>query len=662
MMSQRISIEDASRLKITVSDEDINNISKVNLLREYALSNIERFWEEQALLLHWFRRWDKVVEWNPPYARWFINGLTNASYNALDRHVKNGKGDKKAIVWEGEDGEKRTLTYNDVYTKVNMLASALKEYLGLKRGDRVTIYMPMVPELIIAMLACSRIGVIHSVVFSGFSTNALADRIDDSSSSIVITADGFYRRGKVIDLISNVNGALAYGCKSVKHVIVFNRLRDGVTNGITDPINKVNYHTWDDILKEGSSNYDAEMVGSNEPLFMLYTSGTTGKPKGILHSTGGYLTYANSTFRWVFGITDNDIYFCTADIGWVTGHTYVVYAPMLNATTVVIYEGAPDYPSIYRWFEIIERYRVSIFYTTPTALRMLMRNAEDYSKRHDLSSLRLLGSVGEPINPQVWLWYYKSIGGERCPIVDTWWQTETGACMISNPTGIARLPMKPGSATLPLPGVEAAVVDERGNEVKPYTKGYLVIKRPWPGLMLTIWNDDARYREIYWSRFKGVYYTGDYAMQDDDGYFWLLGRADDVLKVSGHRIGSMELESAIVAHDAVAEAAVVGKIDEVKGESIVAFVVLKQGYQGSYSIKDDIIRYVKNKLGAIAVIDEVYFVNKLPKTRSGKIMRRLLKSIVNNTGIGDVTTLEDEAAVDEVKAAYEELKRQVNSN
>jgi acetyl-CoA synthetase len=661
MMSQRISIEDASRLKITVSDEDINNISKVNLLREYALSNIERFWEEQALLLHWFRRWDKVVEWNPPYARWFINGLTNASYNALDRHVKNGKGDKKAIVWEGEDGEKRTLTYNDVYTKVNMLASALKEYLGLKRGDRVTIYMPMVPELIIAMLACSRIGVIHSVVFSGFSANALADRIDDSSSSIVITADGFYRRGKVIDLISNVNGALSYGCKSVKHVIVFNRLSK-VNNGITDPINKVNYHTWDDILKEGSSNYDAEMVESNEPLFMLYTSGTTGKPKGILHSTGGYLTYANSTFRWVFGITDNDIYFCTADIGWVTGHTYVVYAPMLNATTVVIYEGAPDYPSIYRWFEIIERYRVSIFYTTPTALRMLMRNAEDYSKRHDLSSLRLLGSVGEPINPQVWLWYYKSIGGERCPIVDTWWQTETGACMISNPTGIARLPMKPGSATLPLPGVEAAVVDEHGNEVKPYTKGYLVIKRPWPGLMLTIWNDDARYREIYWSRFKGVYYTGDYAMQDDDGYFWLLGRADDVLKVSGHRIGSMELESAIVAHDAVAEAAVVGKIDEVKGESIVAFVVLKQGYQGSYSIKDDIIRYVKSKLGAIAVIDEVYFVNKLPKTRSGKIMRRLLKSIVNNTGIGDVTTLEDEAAVDEVKAAYEELKRQVNSN
>jgi acetyl-CoA synthetase len=660
-LSQRISIEDASRLKITFSDEDINNISKVNLLREYALSNIERFWEEQALLLHWFRRWDKVVEWNPPYARWFINGLTNASYNALDRHVKNGKGDKKAIVWEGEDGEKRTLTYNDVYTKVNMLASALKEYLGLKRGDRVTIYMPMVPELIIAMLACSRIGVIHSVVFSGFSANALADRINDSSSSIVITADGFYRRGKVIDLISNVNGALAYGCKSVKHVIVFNRLSK-VNNGITDPINKVNYHTWDDILKEGSSNYDAEMVGSNEPLFMLYTSGTTGKPKGILHSTGGYLTYANSTFRWVFGITDNDIYFCTADIGWVTGHTYVVYAPMLNATTVVIYEGAPDYPSIYRWFEIIERYRVSIFYTTPTALRMLMRNAEDYSKRHDLSSLRLLGSVGEPINPQVWLWYYKSIGGERCPIVDTWWQTETGACMISNPTGIARLPMKPGSATLPLPGVEAAVVDEHGNEVKPYTKGYLVIKRPWPGLMLTIWNDDARYREIYWSRFKGVYYTGDYAMQDDDGYFWLLGRADDVLKVSGHRIGSMELESAIVAHDAVAEAAVVGKIDEVKGENIVAFVVLKQGYQGSYSIKDDIIRYVKNKLGAIAVIDEVYFVNKLPKTRSGKIMRRLLKSIVNNTGIGDVTTLEDEAAVDEVKTAYEELKRQVNSN
>ncbi len=652
MMSQGISIEDASKLKITLSSYDMNNIEKVKALREKVYSTLEQFWDEEASLLHWFKRWDRVLDWNPPYARWFINGLTNASYNALDRHVRDGKGGKRAIIWEGEDGDTRILTYHELYEKVKMLASALAEHVGFRKGDRATIYMPMIPELVIAMLACSRIGVIHSVVFSGFSADALAGRIEDSASSIVITADGFYRRGKVIDLISNVKNALAK-CKSVKDVIVFNRLNR--MHDYNSNNNSINYHLWDDVLKEGRSNHDAVMVESNEPLFMLYTSGTTGKPKGILHSTGGYLTYVNSTFRWVFGIRDDDIYFCTADIGWVTGHSYVVYAPLLNATTVVMYEGALDYPSIYRWFEIIERYKVSIFYTTPTALRMLMRYASDYAKRHNLSSLRLLGSVGEPINPQVWLWYYKSIGGERCPIVDTWWQTETGACMIGNPIGIARLPMKPGSATLPLRGVDIAVVDEDGNEVKPYTKGYLIIKRPWPGLMLTIWGDDARYR-AYWTRFKDAYYTGDYAMQDDDGYIWLLGRADDVLKVAGHRIGSMEVESAIVAHEAVAEAAVVGKSDEVKGESIVAFVVLKQGYHVS---KDEIVKHVRSKLGPIAVIDEVYFVNRLPKTRSGKIMRRLLKAIVNDTGIGDVTTLEDEAAVDEVKNAYEELKSQV---
>ncbi len=654
MMSQGISIEEASRFKITLSSDDVNNIGRVKALRERAYSSVEQFWEEEASLLHWFKRWDRVLDWNPPYARWFVSGLTNASYNALDRHVKSGKGGKRAIIWEGEDGDTRILTYHDLYEKVRMLASALAEHIGLRKGDRATIYMPMVPESVIAMLACSRIGVIHSVVFSGFSADALTGRIEDSASSIVITADGFYRRGKVIDLISNVKDVLVK-CKSVKDVIVFNRLNRGYTPNSNPNNNSINYHAWDDILKKGRSKHDAVMVESNEPLFILYTSGTTGKPKGILHSTGGYLTYVNSTFRWVFGVRDDDIYFCTADIGWVTGHSYVVYAPLLNATTVVMYEGALDYPSIYRWFEIIERYRTSIFYTTPTALRILMRYASDYAERYDLSSLRLLGSVGEPINPQVWLWYYKSIGRERCPIVDTWWQTETGACMIGNPTGIARLPMKPGSATLPLPGVEVAVVDEHGNEVKPYTKGYLIVKRPWPGLMLTIWNDDARYR-AYWTRFKDVYYTGDYAMQDDDGYIWLLGRADDVLKVAGHRIGSMEVESAIVAHEAVAEAAVVGKADEVKGESIVAFVVLKQGYNAS---KDEMVKYVRSKLGAIAVIDEVYFVNRLPKTRSGKIMRRLLKAIVNDTGIGDITTLEDEAAVDEVKAAYEELKAQV---
>ncbi len=632
--------------RITIDkDSDVESV-KYSELRRRSLADTERFWSEQASLLHWFRSWDRVLEWDIPYARWFINGLTNVSYNALDRHL-DSKGGKNAVIWEGEDGESRVITYRELYTMVNRVASALSRYVS--KGDRITIYMPMLPESIVAMLASARLGCIHSVVFSGFSADALADRIDDSGSKLLITADGFYRRGRKVDMLGNAIKAVKR-CKSVKGMVLFNRLN------IADSIDvDAEVIPWDDLIKQGNDYHEPARVESNEPLFMLYTSGTTGRPKGILHSTGGYLTYANSTFRWVFGVDDRDVYFCTADIGWVTGHSYVVYAPLLNATTIVMYEGAIDYPSIHRWFEIIERYRVSIFYTTPTALRMLMRYNEDYASIHDLSSIRLLGSVGEPINPEVWLWYYRHIGRERCAVVDTWWQTETGACMIGNPTGIARLPMKPGSATLPLPGVDATVVDEHGNEVEPNRKGYLVIRRPWPGLMLTIWRDDERYRQVYWSRFQGVYYTGDYAMKDSDGYFWLLGRADDVLKVSGHRIGSMELESIIVEHQAVAEAAVIGKQDEVKGEVIVAFIVLKEGYSKE-GLRDNIIGYVKDRLGPIAVIEEVYFVEKLPKTRSGKIMRRLLKAVVNKSSIGDVTTLEDSTAVDEVISAYNELR------
>ncbi|MEM1958739.1 MAG: acetate--CoA ligase [Candidatus Nitrosocaldus sp.] len=628
-------------------------------LRDRGARDPEGFWAEQASLLDWFRVWDMVLDWKPPFARWFINGLINASYNALDRHLPS-RGDKVAIHWQGEqDDERRSITYREMHREVNRIANGLKD-LGLKRGDRVAIYMPMVPELPIAMLACARIGAIHSVVFSGFSANALADRINDSNARLVITADGYQRRGKIINLMENVASALN-ACKSVEHVIMLNRLGiygSSSNSNSSSSNSNASYIDWHDMVDKHDGYCEPERVESNEPLFILYTSGTTGKPKGIVHSTGGYLTYANATFRWVFGIRDEDVYFCTADIGWVTGHTYVVYAPMMNATTIIMYEGTPDYPSVHRWFELIERYKATIFYTTPTALRMLMRYNIEYAKVHDLSSLRLLGTVGEPINPEVWLWYYKAIGEERLPIVDTWWQTETGAALIANAAGIELIPMKPGSASLPLPGIDAAVVDDDGNEVRG-KKGYLIIRRPWPGLMLTIWGDDERYKQTYWSRFRNAYYPADYAMVDEDGYFWLLGRADEVLKVAGHRLGTMEVESAIVAHPAVAEAAVVGKADQIKGESIVAFVVPKQGYAEHKELRHSIMKQVESSLGAIARPEQIYFVSRLPKTRSGKIMRRLLKAIVNGAQIGDTTTLEDEAAIDEVKAVYEELRKNI---
>lgn len=640
--------EDSVKLKIAKGTGDGKKLQE---FRAKALNDPEEFWAEQAQLLKWFKKWDKVLEWNPPFAKWFVGGQINVSYNALDRHMESNVKDKVAILWEGENGEKRKLTYREMYENVNRLANALRN-LGVGKGDRVTIYMPMVPELPIAMLACTRIGATHSIIFSGFSAQAIADRVNDSNSKVVITADAGYRRGKVVKLKEVVDEALQ-SCSSVKNVIVFNRANINVSMNSMD-------RKWKDIINSAGDYYEPEKLDSTHPLFILYTSGTTGKPKGVVHGTGGYLTYVYATTKWIFDIKHDDVYWCTADIGWVTGHSYVVYGPLSHGATIVMYEGAPDYPKPDRCWDIIARYKVTIFYTTPTALRMFMRFGDQYPKSYDLSSLRLLGTVGESINPEVWQWYYRTIGNERCPIVDTWWQTETGAALISGVSGIELVPMKPGSATFPTPGIDVAVVDENGKEVPPNTKGYLVIRKPWPGMLLTLWNDDEKYKQVYWSRFPNIYYPGDYALMDEDGYTWLLGRADDVLKVAGHRLGTMELESAFVSHKAVAEAAVGGRPHDVKGESIIAFLVLREGYSASEDLRKQITEHIRQTVGPIATPDELYFVSKLPKTRSGKIMRRLLKAVVSESQIGDMTTLEDGAAVDEVKKAYEELKKAVS--
>jgi len=639
--------EESAKLKIF--PKDAGDGRKLQELRSMALKGPEEFWDEQAKSLLWFKEWKNVLDWNLPFAKWFVGGLINASHNIIDRHMQTNVKNKTAVIWEGENEERRTLKYSDLYREVNRLAGGLKQ-LGVRKGDRVTIYLPMVPELPIAMLACARLGATHSIIFSGFSAQAIADRINDSQSNVVITADGGYRRGKVVKLKEVVDEAIQ-SYTSVKHVVVLNRADIDVRMNSIDK-------WWNDVSTE--TNYcEPERVESTHPLFILYTSGTTGKPKGVVHGTGGYLTYAYATTKWIFDIKPEDIYWCTADIGWVTGHTYIVYGPMLHGATVVMYEGAPDYPKPDRWWSIVERCGVSILYTTPTALRMFMRFGDGYPKAHNLSSLRLLGTVGEPINPEVWLWYYKVIGNEKCPIVDTWWQTETGAALISAIPNIELVPLKPGSGTFPVPGIDAAVVDETGNKVGPNTKGYLVIKKPWPGMLMTLWDDDEKYRQVYWSKFPGIYYAGDYAMVDEEGYFWLLGRADDVLKVAGHRLGTMELESALVSHRAVAEAAVSGKPHDVKGESIIAFLVLREGYTPSEQLKKEISDHIRNVIGPIATPEEIYFVDKLPKTRSGKIMRRLLRSILGDSQIGDISTLEDEAAVEEVKAAYEELRKVV---
>jgi acetyl-CoA synthetase len=636
--------EESEKIKVSLEGK------KLSKIRKQALENSEEFWEEQAKYLKWFKEWDKVLDWNPPFAKWFVGGKLNASVNCLDRHIDSDAKNKVAIIWEGENSETSSFTYYQLYRSVNKLASALKN-LGVKKGDRITIYLPMIPQLAIAMLASSRIGAIHTVVFSGFSAQALADRANDSKSKIIITADGGYRRGKLIQLKRLVDDAIS-SIPSVEHVIVVKRASNDIQMGPKDS-------WWHDLIENSPSYCEPEVLDSTHPLYILYTSGTTGKPKGVLHSTGGYLTYLYATAKWVFDFRKEDIFFCTADIGWVTGHSYIVYAPLMHGVTEIMYEGTPDYPKPDRYWAIVEKQGATILYTTPTALRMYMKFGNTIPNSFDLSSLRLLGTVGEPINPEVWMWYFKTIGKENCPIVDTWWQTETGATMISTCTGIESVPMKPGSGTFPLPGIDASIVDENGRPVDLDRKGYLVIRKPWPGMLMTLWEDDERYRNTYWKKFENVYYAGDYALCDADGYLWLLGRSDDVLKVAGHRLGTMELESAFVSYKAIAEAAVTSKPDQKKGESIIAFLVLRTGFLPSDQLHVELVDHIRNAVGPIATPEEIYFVNKLPKTRSGKIMRRLLKSIASGTAIGDATTLEDEASIEEIRQAYNDLHKVV---
>jgi acetyl-CoA synthetase len=616
------------------------NINRASIYGE-ARKSPPRFWERFAKELHWFKPWKTTLQWKAPYAKWFVGGKLNVSDNCLDRHIHTARRTKAALIWEGEPGDSRTLTYWDLYREVNRFASALKR-AGVKKGDRVTLYMPMVPETAIAMLACTRIGAPHSVIFGGFAPEAVRERIHDAASTVLITADGGYRRGGIVPLKKSADDALT-DCPDVRTVVVLKRTGQDVHMQAGRDV------WWDDFVQGAPAYCPPEKMDAEDMLYLLYTSGSTGKPKGIVHTTGGYLTGVYATTKWIFDLHDTDVFWCTADIGWVTGHSYVIYGPLANGATSVMYEGTPDFPDKDRFWRIVEKHGVTICYTAPTAIRTFMRWGEEYPKRCDLSSLRLLGSVGEPINPEAWVWYWKVIGGGRCPVVDTWWQTETGHILITPLPGITTL--KPGSATKPFPGIEAEVVNDKG---EPAKAGYLIIKKPWPGMLRGIYGDPKRYVAQYWSRYPGLYFTGDGAKVDDEGDFWLLGRVDDVMNVSGHRVSTMEVESALVDHPLVAEAAVIGRPHEIKGQAIAAFVTIKDGVRGGKELIEELKGHVVKKIGALARPDDLIFAADLPKTRSGKIMRRLLRDIAEGKALGDTTTLADPAVVARLKDQYGE--------
>jgi acetyl-CoA synthetase len=605
-----------------------------------AEADVEGFWAEQAERLTWFKGWDTVMNWTPPTVKWFEGGTLNASYNCLDRHVEAGGGDKVAYYWEGEPGERRAITYRDLYEETCRFANALKA-LGVRKGDRVAIYLGMVPELPVAMLACARIGAAHSVVFGGFSAESLKDRIIDAQAKVLVTADGGYRRGQIVPLKANADEAVAE-CPSIEHVVTVRR------TGGDHPFQEGRDLWYHELVEAQPAECEPEHMDAEDLLYLLYTSGTTGKPKGIVHTTGGYLTQVAASHRMIFDIHEDDVYWCAADIGWVTGHSYIVYGPLANHTTGIIYEGAPDWPDKDRLWEIAERYKATILYTAPTAIRAFMRWGTEYVEKHDLSSLRLLGSVGEPINPEAWMWYWEHIGGTRCPVVDTWWQTETGAILITPLPGVT--PLKPGSATNPFPGIQADVVDEAGNSSPLGGGGYLVLRHPWPAIARTIWGDPDRYVSTYFGKYgPEVYVAGDGARRDEDGYYWLLGRIDDVMNVAGHRLSTYEIESALVDNPKVAEAAVVSRPDELKGEGIVAFVTLKSGYEGDDATLKELREHVSKMIGPIAKPDHIIFTPDLPKTRSGKIMRRLLRDVARGNVMGDVSTLANAEIVDAIR-------------
>ncbi|MFN8951499.1 MAG: acetate--CoA ligase [Aphanizomenon sp.] len=626
----------------------IKSLADYQRLYDKAKADPQQFWAELAESeLHWVQKWDTVLDWQPPFAKWFVNGKINISYNCLDRHLTTWRKNKAALIWEGEPGDSRTLTYSQLHREVCQFANVLKQ-LGAKKGDRIGIYMPMIPEAAIAMLACARIGAPHSVVFGGFSAEALRDRLNDAEAKIVITADGGWRKDAIVPLKEQVDKALENNAvPSITDVLVVKRTNQTIRMVVGRD------HWWHDLQKGVSADCPAEPMDSEDMLFVLYTSGSTGKPKGVVHTTGGYNLYSHITTKWIFDLQDTDVYWCTADVGWITGHSYIVYGPLSNGATTLMYEGAPRASNLGCFWDVIEKYGVNIFYTAPTAIRAFIKMGEHHPKSRNLSSLRLLGSVGEPINPEAWMWYQKIIGGDRCPIVDTWWQTETGGIMITPLPGA--IATKPGSATLPFPGIIADVVDLEGNSVPDNEGGYLAIRHPWPGMMRTVYGDPDRFRRTYWEHIPPIngnytYFAGDGARKDEDGYFWVMGRVDDVLNVSGHRLGTMEVESALVSHPAVAEAAVVGKPDELKGEEVVAFVTLEGTYQASEELSKELKKHVVNEIGAIARPGEIRFTDALPKTRSGKIMRRLLRNLASGQEIsGDTSTLEDRSVLDKLR-------------